>query len=127
MSDYKPIHDAANDLLEAAEELGWVVEHYEIENDAYETPTLAVRLVLKDTDDENVDVIDPWKKGEHELVTSTKGLVKQAEKEFDKGAPVDVVIRRAKQLDISDPEGDIEIMKQQGEVYEPTTEHLRVT
>lgn len=58
-----------------------------------------------------------------------KELIGNVEMEFDDGAPIDEVLKRSvlMGLDSAKAEHEIEKLKQKGEVYEPSTDHLRTT
>ncbi|ERJ07432.1 cell division control protein 21 [Halorhabdus tiamatea SARL4B] len=64
-----------------------------------------------------------------ERLEDIRGIVHEIEKEYDEGAPVDVVVEEAEKIGMkpSKVEHEIEKLKQQGEVYEPRTDHLRTT
>ncbi|MBS3760584.1 MAG: helix-turn-helix domain-containing protein [Halodesulfurarchaeum sp.] len=78
----------------------------------------------------DADVIETGQsKSQRDRIRSIKELISEIEAEFDEGAPIDEVLARAEEIDMdrSKAEHEIDKLKQQGEVYEPTTEHLRTT
>jgi len=66
---------------------------------------------------------------QRERIKTIRDIIVDLEEEYDEGAPVDVVIERAEEhgMDASTAEHEIDKLKQQGEVYEPRTDHLRGT
>ena len=68
-------------------------------------------------------------KSQRDRIKNIKGIIDNTAPEYDEGAPVDVVIERAEEvgIDESKAEHEIEKLKQKGEVYEPTTDHLRTS
>jgi len=54
-------------------------------------------------------------------------LIVEVGEEYDEGAPIDVVLDRAEEMGLehSKAEHEIDKLKQKGEVYEPSTGHLR--
>ena len=83
-----------------------------------------------ETDQYDADVIETGtSKSQRDRIKNIKGLIEEIEADFDEGAPVDEVLARAEEvgMDRSKAEHEIEKLKQRGEVYEPSTEHLRTT
>jgi Predicted ATPase involved in replication control, Cdc46/Mcm family len=68
-------------------------------------------------------------KTQRDRIQNIKTLIEDIESEYDEGAPVDVVGERAEEagMDASKVEHEIEKLRRQGEVYEPTSGHLRTT
>ncbi|MBX0296800.1 hypothetical protein [Haloarcula nitratireducens] len=58
-----------------------------------------------------------------------RGIIEALAEQFDDGAPIAAVVKRAHLVGIGQDkaEHEIETLKQQGEVYEPRTDHLRTT
>jgi len=78
----------------------------------------------------DADVIETGQsKTQRDRIRTIKELIADIESEFDDGAPIEEVLARAEEVDMdrSKAEHEIEKLKQQGEVYEPSTEHLRTT
>jgi replicative DNA helicase Mcm len=78
----------------------------------------------------DADVVETGtSKSQRERIKNIKGLIADVEEEYDDGAPVDVVLDRADEigLDRDKAEHEIDKLKQKGEVYEPSTDHLRTT
>ncbi len=78
----------------------------------------------------DADVIETGRsKSQRDRIRSIRQLIADMESEFDEGAPIDEVLARAEELDMDreKAEHEIEKLKKQGEVYEPTTDHLRTT
>jgi replicative DNA helicase Mcm len=78
----------------------------------------------------DADVVETGRsKTQRDRVKNIRSLIAEIEGEYDEGAPVDVVLDRAEEvgLERSKAEHEIEKLKQKGEVYEPSTDHLRTT
>ncbi|MFC7075033.1 LAGLIDADG family homing endonuclease [Haloarcula halophila] len=83
-----------------------------------------------ETGEFDADVVETGtSKSQRDRIQNIRGIIADIEDEYDEGAPVDVVIERAEEVDIdeSKAEHEIEKLKQKGEVYEPRTDHLRTT
>ncbi|WP_449404939.1 LAGLIDADG family homing endonuclease [Halorhabdus tiamatea] len=83
-----------------------------------------------ETGELDADVVETGtSKSQRDRIKNIRGIIADIEEEYDEGAPVDVVIERAEEvgMDASKAEHEIEKLKQQGEVYEPRTDHLRTT
>ncbi|MFB6070332.1 MAG: hypothetical protein ABEJ76_04850 [Halanaeroarchaeum sp.] len=83
-----------------------------------------------ETDQFDADVIETGtSKSQRDRIKNIKGLIEEIEDDFEEGAPVEEVLARAEEVGMerSKAEHEIEKLKQRGEVYEPSTEHLRTT
>ncbi|WP_049929010.1 LAGLIDADG family homing endonuclease [Halopiger goleimassiliensis] len=95
-----------------------------------------VRSCLQDigvdpeTGEFDADIVEAGtSKSQRDRIKNLKGLIQDIEEEYDDGAPVDIVLERAEEvgMDQSKAEHEIDKLKQKGEVYEPSTDHLRTT
>jgi replicative DNA helicase Mcm len=95
-----------------------------------------VRSCLEDigvdpeTGEFDADVVETGtSKSQRDRIKNVKTLIGDVEEEYDDGAPIDEVLARAEEhgMDRSKVEGEIENLKQKGEVYEPSLDHLRTT
>jgi replicative DNA helicase Mcm len=78
----------------------------------------------------DADVVETGtSKSQRDRIKNIKQLIADIEEEYDDGAPVEVVLDRADEIgmDPSKAEHEIDKLKQKGEVYEPSTNHLRTT
>ncbi|WP_266079512.1 minichromosome maintenance protein MCM [Haladaptatus caseinilyticus] len=78
----------------------------------------------------DADVVETGtSKSQRDRIKNIKQLIADIEEEYDEGAPVEVVLDRADEIgmDPSKAEHEIDKLKQKGEVYEPSTDHLRTT
>ena len=78
----------------------------------------------------DADVVETGRsKTQRDRVKNIRSLIAEIEDEYDEGAPVDVVLDRAEEVGMerSKAEHEIEKLMQKGEVYEPSTDHLRTT
>ncbi|MHC3436558.1 LAGLIDADG family homing endonuclease [Natrialbaceae archaeon A-gly3] len=83
-----------------------------------------------ETGEFDADIVEAGtSKSQRDRIKNIKGLIADVEEEYDDGAPVDIVLDRADEIgmDRSKAEHEIEKLKQKGEVYEPSTDHLRTT
>jgi replicative DNA helicase Mcm len=107
-----------------------------VDREDAERATDIVRSCLEDigmdpeTGEFDADVVETGtSKSQRDRIKGIKNLIAEIESEYDEGAPVDVVIERAEEegMDASKAEHEIEKLKQKGEVYTPSTDHLRTT
>jgi replicative DNA helicase Mcm len=78
----------------------------------------------------DADVVETGtSKSQRDRIKNLKGLIADIEEEYEEGAPVEEVLERADEigLDRTKAEDEIEKLRRKGEVYEPTTDHLRTT
>ncbi|MFW5973959.1 MAG: minichromosome maintenance protein MCM, partial [Natrialbaceae archaeon] len=83
-----------------------------------------------ETGEFDADIVEAGtSKSQRDRIKNIKQLISDVEEEYDEGAPIDVVLERAAEvgMDESKAEHEIEKLKQKGEVYEPSTDHLRTT
>ncbi|MFD1586225.1 LAGLIDADG family homing endonuclease [Halorientalis brevis] len=83
-----------------------------------------------ETGELDADVIETGtSKSQRDRIKNLKTLIGEIEDEYDEGAPVERVLERAEEagMERSKAEHEIEKLKQQGEVYEPSHDHLRTT
>ncbi len=83
-----------------------------------------------ETGEFDADIVEAGtSKSQRDRIKNIKGLITDIEQEYDDGAPVDIVLDRADEIgmDRSKAEHEIDKLKQKGEVYEPSTDHLRTT
>jgi len=66
-------------------------------------------------------------KAQKDRIQTVESIIRDVAKEYDAGAPIDVVLERAEDRGISDDKTEHEIQKlrENGKVYEPRTDHLR--
>jgi replicative DNA helicase Mcm len=95
-----------------------------------------VRSCLEDigvdpeTGELDADVVETGtSKSQRDRIQSLRALIADIEDEYDEGAPVDVVVERAEEIGISESkaEDEIEKLKTQGELYEPSNGNVRTT
>ena len=93
-----------------------------------------VRSCLQDigvdpeTGEFDADVVETGQtKTQRDRIKNIKALINEIESEYDEGAPIETVLDRAEEvgLDRSQAEHEIEKLRRQGDVYEPTADHLR--
>ncbi|MFO7926203.1 MAG: LAGLIDADG family homing endonuclease [Halobacteriota archaeon] len=93
-----------------------------------------VRSCLKDigvdpeTGEFDADVVETGRsKSQRDRIKNIKSLISEIETEYDEGAPIETILDRAEEIgmDRSQAEHEIEKLRRQGDVYEPSTDHLR--
>jgi len=99
----------------------------------------AKSLVLKSMKDVGMDpesgeldadmVETGYSKSQRDRIKNITQFVEEIEREYDQGAPIDVVIDRAEQEGINKHKAEHEVkkLKQKGEIYEPQDGFLRVS
>ncbi|MFB6134050.1 MAG: MCM family protein, partial [Halanaeroarchaeum sp.] len=83
-----------------------------------------------ETDQFDADVIETGtSKSQRDRIKNIKTLIEEIEDDFEEGAPIDEILARAEEVGMerSKAEHEIDKLKQRGEVYEPSTDHLRTT
>ena len=83
-----------------------------------------------ETGELDADVVETGtSKTQRDRVRNLLDIVAEIESEYDEGAPVEVILERCEEIDISEQKAEHEIdkLKQKGEVYEPQPNHLRTT
>jgi len=78
----------------------------------------------------DVDVIETGtSKSQRDRISSVKSLILSLQEEYDSGAPIDVVVDHPTLNEFKDDaiEHEIKNLKEQGDVYEPQSGHLRTT
>jgi len=67
-------------------------------------------------------------KSQRDRIKNVKGIIRELQEEYERGAPFEEVIERAEQagIDRSKVEHEIQKLKNKGDIYEPQTDHLRV-
>lgn len=81
-----------------------------------------------ETGEFDADVIETGtSKSQRDRIRNIKGIISEVEDEHDEGAPIDKILDRAKAagMDHSKAEQEIEKLRRQGDVYEPSTGNLR--
>jgi replicative DNA helicase Mcm len=93
-----------------------------------------VRKCLEDigvdpeTGEFDADVIETGtSKSQRDRIKNIKGIIQELEAEYDDGAPVEAVIERAGEIGMNESKAEHEIqkLKNKGDIYEPSTDHLR--
>ena len=83
-----------------------------------------------ETGEFDADVVETGtSKTQRDRIKNVKALIQDVEDEYEEGAPIDEVLARADDvgIDRAKAEKEIENLKQKGEVYEPSLDHLRTT
>jgi replicative DNA helicase Mcm len=84
-----------------------------------------------ETGEFDADIVETGtSKNQRDRIKNLKALISEIEGEYEEGAPVEEVLKRAEEeLDLSESkaEQEIESLRRKGEVYEPRTNHLRTT
>ncbi|PSQ23790.1 AAA family ATPase [Halobacteriales archaeon QS_9_67_17] len=81
-----------------------------------------------ETGELDADIIESGQsKSQRDRIKNIKGIIDELEDEYQDGAPIDEVYDRAEKagMDRDKAEHEIEKLRRQGDIYEPTTDHLR--
>ena len=81
-----------------------------------------------ETGELDADIIESGQsKSQRDRIRNIKGIIDELEAEYQDGAPIDEVYDRAEKagMDRDKAEHEIEKLRRQGDIYEPTTDHLR--
>jgi replicative DNA helicase Mcm len=105
-----------------------------VEHEDAERVIEIVRSCLQDigvdpeTGEFDADVVETGRsKSQRDRIKNIKSLIAEIETEYDEGAPIETILDRAEEMGMerSQAEHEIEKLRRQGDVYEPTTDHLR--
>lgn len=78
----------------------------------------------------DVDIVESGtSKTQRDRIKNIQGIIRELEGEYDNGAPYEKVLERAGTGGISESKAEHEIqkLKNSGDIYEPSTNHLRLT
>jgi len=115
-------------LAEQIDERPWDVEGYEFEGGSDESFTVTLTLEWIGEEPTPIEDVNVSSTTQRDRIKTTKSIVAELEAEHDEGAPIEVVFERAGEegLDHLDAKHEIEKLRKQGDVYEPTDGYLRV-
>jgi replicative DNA helicase Mcm len=81
-----------------------------------------------ETGEFDVDMVEAGSsKSQRDRIKNIKGIINELEEEYEDGAPIEEVYERADAVGMErdKAEHEIEKLRRQGDIYEPTTDHLR--
>jgi replicative DNA helicase Mcm len=126
MTEY-PSEAEIQTLIEQIDEQPWSVDGYEFAGGSEQTftVTFAVEWVGEEPT-QNVDA-DLFSDTHQDGRRTVKAIVGELEDDYDEGAPVAAILDRAEEIgmDRDTAANELETLRRQGDVYEPTTDHLR--
>ena len=126
MTEY-PSEAEIQTLIEQIDEQPWSVNGYEFAGGSEQTftVTFAVEWVGEEPT-QNVDA-DLFSDTHQDSRRTLKAVVGELEDDYDEGAPVEAILGYAEGIgmDRDTAANEIETLRRQGDVYEPTTDHLR--
>jgi hypothetical protein len=126
MKDY-PSEAEIQTLIEQIDEQPWSVDGYEFRGGSDESFTVTLTLDwVGEEPTQNVDA-DLFSDTHQDGRRTVKAIVGELEDDYDEGAPVAAILDRAEEIgmDRDTAENELETLRRQGDVYEPTTDHLR--
>jgi len=127
MAEY-PNEAEIQTLIEQIDEQPWSVDGYEFAGGSDEsfTVTFAVEWVGEEPT-QSVDA-DLFSDTHQDGRRTVKAIVAKLEDDYDEGAPVAAILNRAEEIgmDRDTAADELETLRRQGDVYEPTTDYLRV-
>lgn len=121
MTDDAPNETDVASLAEQIDARPWAVTGYDFEGGSAQSFT--VTLDIEWVGDPDFD------EAPRNIHSGMKSLVSEIEAEYQEGAPVSELLARAEDdldLDRETAEHELDKLRRQGDVYEPTTDHLRV-
>jgi DNA replicative helicase MCM subunit Mcm2 (Cdc46/Mcm family) len=121
---HEKVHADIVELLDRIEESkSWCIEHHNADIDTYDTPQLEINLIWVGHDVERVD------ENQAERIMTIVNVVEDFDEDRSDGVHVSKVIEEcdAEGLSTERVQAEREHLKQKGEIYEPRTDHLRVT
>lgn len=83
-----------------------------------------------ETGEFDADIIETGRStNQRERIQNIKGIIEDLESEYDPGAPTEVIIEKAVEIGINEETArhEFDQLREKGEVYEPKTDHWRVT
>jgi len=75
-----------------------------------------------------IEDVDLSSTEQRDRINKIKSIVTTLEADYDEGAPIETILNRAEAdgIDRDAAEREIDKLRRQGDVYEPTTDHLRL-
>jgi len=126
MTEY-PSKAEIQTLIEQIDEQPWSVDGYDFQGGSDEsfTVTFAVEWVGEEPT-QSVDA-DLFSDTHQDSRRTVKAIIGELEDDYDEGAPVEAILDRAEEIgmDRGTAANELETLRRQGDVYEPTTDHLR--
>jgi len=123
MTEY-PSEAEIQTLIEQIDERPWSVDGYEFAGGSEESFTVTLTLDWVGGDAmSGTEMLE-----ERADLNKIKSIVTALESEHDEGAPIETILDRAEAegIDREIAEDAIDTFRRQGDVYEPTTDHLRL-
>jgi len=124
MTDHEELHGATNELLDAVQEIGWTVEHYQLDSDAYDDSTLSIELKFIPG---GVDVVETdGSEEQRNQITTLTDII--SDHEGDSPAERSTVITEAVDetgMDAEQAQDKLNRLEMMGDVYEPKPDYLR--
>ncbi|PSP88751.1 AAA family ATPase [Halobacteriales archaeon QS_4_66_20] len=82
-----------------------------------------------ETGELDADIVEAGtSKSQRDRIKNMKGIIRELQDEYDEGAPIEEVLDRAEEAGTERSKADHEIqkLKDKGDIYEPTNDHLRI-
>lgn len=120
MTDHLPTDDDIEDAIERIETEEWEVTDWNLTGGQFEVPTVTFEVEYK----------QPVETVPRDAQKTVREIVEDIETQFDDGAPIEQVLEQGEdmlEIGRGKVEHELEKLKKQGEVYEPTADHLRTT
>jgi len=127
MTEY-PSEAEIQTLIEQIDEQPWSVDGYEFAGGSEESFTVTLTLDWVGEEATPIEDVDLSSTEQRDRINKIKSIVTTLEADYDEGAPIETILNRAEAdgIDRDAAEREIDKLRRQGDVYEPTTDHLRL-
>ena len=127
MTEY-PSEAEIQTLAEQIDEQPWSVDGYEFAGGSEESFTVTLTLDWVGEEATPIEDVDLSSTEQRDRINKIKSIVTTLEADYDEGAPIETILNRAEAdgIDRDAAEREIDKLRRQGDVYEPTTDHLRL-
>jgi len=126
MTEY-PSEAEIQTLIEQIDEQPWSVDGYEFAGGSEQTFTVTFAVEWVGEEPTPIGDADLFSDTHHDSRRTVQAIVAEIEDDYDEGAPVAAILDRAEEIgmDRDTAENELDTLRRQGDVYEPTTDHLR--
>jgi hypothetical protein len=126
MTEY-PSEAEIQTLIEQIDEQPWSVDGYEFRGGSDESFTVTLTLDWVGEESTPIGDADLFSDTHQDGCRTVQAIVGELEGDYDEGAPVASILDHAEEIgmDRDTAENELETLRRQGDVYEPTTDHLR--
>jgi hypothetical protein len=126
MTEY-PSEAEIQTLIEQIDEQPWSVGGYEFRGGSDESFTVTFAVEWVGEESTPIGDADLFSDTHQDGRRTVQAIVGELEGDYDEGAPVAAILDRAEEIGMNrgTAANELETLRRQGDVYEPTTDHLR--